>query len=40
MLGLQMAAIAGRKNLIWVTHGFPLTLALPEIIDFAPRSVS
>ena len=37
MLGSQMAAIAGRKNLIWVTHGFPLTLALPEIIDFAPQ---
>ena len=27
-LGSQMAAIAGRKNLIWVTHGFPLTLDL------------
>jgi len=37
MLGSQMAAIAGRKNLIWVTHGFPVTLMLPEIIDFAPQ---
>ncbi len=37
LLGSQMAAIAGRKNLIWVTHGFPLTLMLPEIIDFSPQ---
>jgi len=37
LLGSQMAAIAGRKNLIWVTHGFPLTLMLPEIIDFEPQ---
>jgi len=33
-LGSQMAAIAGRKNLIWVTHGFPLTLDMQGgIID-------
>jgi hypothetical protein len=26
----QMASIAGRKNLIWVTHGFPLKADLPN----------
>lgn len=37
-LGSQMAAIAGRKNLIWVTHGFPLTLDLQSgVIDLTAR---
>ncbi len=38
-LGAQMAAIAGRKNLIWVTHGFPLSVRLPgsDWIEFTPQ---
>ena len=38
-LGRQMATIAGRKNLIWVTHGFPLTVRLVggEFADFTPQ---
>jgi hypothetical protein len=38
-LGGQMASIAGRKNLIWVTHGFPLTMRLPggDWEDFTPQ---
>lgn len=38
-LGGQMASIAGRKNLIWVTHGFPLTMRLPggAWADFTPQ---
>jgi VWFA-related protein len=38
-LGRQMATIAGRKNLIWVTHGFPLTVRLvgSDFADFTPQ---
>jgi VWFA-related protein len=38
-LGSQMAAIAGRKNLIWITHGIPLTVRLPgaDWVDFTPQ---
>jgi VWFA-related protein len=38
-LGRQMATVAGRKNLIWVTHGFPLTVRLEggEFADFTPQ---
>ncbi|HTS48379.1 MAG TPA: VWA domain-containing protein [Bryobacteraceae bacterium] len=37
-LGSQMAAIAGRKNLIWVTHGFPLSLDLESgVTDLTPQ---
>jgi VWFA-related protein len=38
-LGGQMASIAGRKNLIWITHGFPLTMRLPggAWADFTPQ---
>lgn len=37
-LGSQMAVIAGRKNLIWVTHGIPLFAPLAErdLFDFTP----
>lgn len=35
----QLAAIAGRKNLIWVTHGIPLNLAdeAGDWVDFTPQ---
>jgi len=35
----QMATIAGRKNLIWVTHGVPLTARLPagDMLDVTPQ---
>ncbi|HLJ51035.1 MAG TPA: VWA domain-containing protein [Bryobacteraceae bacterium] len=39
-LGTQMSVIAGRKNLMWVTHGFPLTVrVLPanDWVDFTPQ---
>jgi VWFA-related protein len=39
-LGSQMASIAGRKNLIWVTHGIPLLTSLVttgEWADFTPQ---
>jgi len=37
-LGSQMAAMAGRKNLIWVTRGFPLTLNDQSgTIDLTPQ---
>lgn len=38
-LGRQMATIFGRKNLIWVTHGFPLTVQLPgnDWMDFTAQ---
>jgi len=38
-LGTQMASIARRKNLIWVTHGIPLFTWLlnGEWIDFTPQ---
>jgi VWFA-related protein len=38
-LGSQMASIAGRKNLIWVTHGMPLNtrLVTGEWADFTPQ---
>jgi VWFA-related protein len=43
-LGQQMALIAGRKNLIWITHGFPLVAILVnrERVDYTPviRNVS
>ncbi len=36
-IGMQMGPIAGRKNLIWVTHGFPILVQFQEQpIDFAP----
>jgi VWFA-related protein len=35
-IGTQMSIIAGRKNLVWVTHGFPLQLFIDgQPIDFA-----
>ena len=39
VLGTQMASIPGRKNLIWVTHGFPLTVRLPgnQWLDFTQQ---
>jgi hypothetical protein len=39
LLGTQMASIAGRKNFIWVTHGFPLTVQFlsNNWADFAPQ---
>jgi VWFA-related protein len=33
-LGRQMAAIAGRKSLVWVTHGVPLTVRLVPSTDY------
>jgi VWFA-related protein len=38
-LGGQMATLPGRKNLIWVTHAFPLTIPIPggDFIDFTPQ---
>jgi VWFA-related protein len=34
-IGTQMALIAGRKNLVWVTHGFPLQVFFEgDSIDF------
>jgi VWFA-related protein len=34
-IGTQMALIAGRKNLVWVTHGFPLQVFIEgDVIDF------
>jgi VWFA-related protein len=37
-LGAQMASIPGRKSLIWITHGVPLTLrAGGEAVDFTPQ---
>jgi VWFA-related protein len=38
-LGQLMATIAGRKNLIWVTHGFPLTVRVPggQYVDFTSQ---
>jgi VWFA-related protein len=36
-LGGQMAAMLGRKNLIWVTYGFPLEMHIDaQDIDFTP----
>jgi VWFA-related protein len=37
-LGMQMASIPGRKNLIWVTHGPPLAARDPfgQWVDFTP----
>ncbi len=34
-LGTQMAAVAGRKSLIWVTHGVPLAATLVPSTDWA-----
>ncbi len=38
-LGVQMASIPGRKNLVWVTHGVPLTVQTTSMdwLDFTPR---
>jgi VWFA-related protein len=38
-LGMQMASIAGRKNLVWVTRGVPLTVQIPglDVLDFTPQ---
>ncbi|HLX45345.1 MAG TPA: VWA domain-containing protein [Bryobacteraceae bacterium] len=38
-LGEQMASVAGRKNLLWITHGIPLRARLlnGDWADFAPR---
>jgi len=38
-LAADTSAIAGRKNLVWVTHGFPLSVRLPgaDWIDFTPQ---
>ncbi len=38
-LATQMSSIAGRKSLIWITHGIPLTLWDPsgESVDFTPQ---
>ena len=38
-LGGQMSMLPGRKNLIWVTHGFPLTIPIPgaDFLDFTPQ---
>jgi VWFA-related protein len=39
-LGAQTAALSGRKNLIWVTHGMPLAVwVMPqgEWVDFTPQ---
>jgi hypothetical protein len=35
---VRLASFAGRKNLIWVTHGFPLQAYLPTggLADFTP----
>ncbi len=34
-LGAQMAAMSGRKSLIWVTHGVPLSATLVPTTDYA-----
>lgn len=38
-LASETSGIAGRKNLVWVTHGIPLTVRLPgaDWIDFTPQ---
>ncbi len=38
-LGQQLATVTGRKNLIWLTHGVPLTVRLPgaDYQDFTPQ---
>ncbi len=37
-LGTQMASIPGRKSLIWITHGVPLTFRVGgEVVDFTPQ---
>ncbi len=38
-LGQQVSAVVGRKSLIWVTHGVPLTVRLPgsDYKDFTPQ---
>jgi VWFA-related protein len=38
-LGEQMASVAGRKNLVWITHGIPLRTRLLSgtWADFTPR---
>jgi VWFA-related protein len=39
-LGMQMASIPGRKNLIWITHGLPLyTDLMPVVRRFGAASV-
>ena len=39
LLGLQLAPIPGRKDVIWITHGVPITVRLPnqEPYDFLPQ---
>src|SRR5665213_677848 len=39
MLRNRMGAIAGRKSLIWITQGFPLTFRVPggTIVDLTPN---
>ncbi|MBZ5605350.1 MAG: VWA domain-containing protein, partial [Acidobacteriia bacterium] len=38
-LGQRLANMSGRKNLIWVTHGVPLTIELPgsDWLDMTPQ---
>jgi len=38
-IGQQLATLRGRKNLIWLTHGVPLTVRLPgtDWKDFTPQ---
>jgi VWFA-related protein len=38
-LGARMASIAGPKNLIWVTHGVPLSVPVPgrDWVDLTPQ---
>ena len=37
-VGTQLATIAGRKNLIWVTQGIPLTVPIPGgVSDLTPQ---
>ncbi len=38
-LGVLMTSVSGRKNLVWVTHGLPLTVRIPggDYKDFTPQ---
>jgi len=38
-MGAQMASLNGRKNLVWVSHGIPLSVRLPgaDWFDFTPQ---